>query len=279
MAAPVPIASYTLSYNPDAAGVLSKEGGWPSFYSFLPDYMIGMNNYFYSFKRGNLWRHNTNETRNNYYGVQYKSTITSVFNVEPTLSIKLFKTMSYESTTTVADTSQAAWRCVELNTDLTDGSPGSMFSTYFVQKEGEWFSFLRNNAGTLNYKSRSVNGIGVADSISTPAVGFTTINFNNAVGSIISIGDSVYAVTTAGGVATADPAEIGEVTAVTTNSITIEDSNVLPVIVGQFILYSKNSVAESHGARGYFMQFKLENDSTDPVELFSVGSSVMQSNP
>ena len=279
MAVPVPIASYTLSYNPDAAGVLSQQGGWPSFYSFLPDYMIGMNNYFYSFKRGNLWRHNTNETRNNYYGIQYKSTITSVFNVEPTLSIKLFKTMSYESTTTVADTSQAAWKCVELNTDLTDGSPGSMLSTYFVQKEGEWFSFLRNNAGTLNYKSRSVNGIGVADSISTPAVGFTTINFNNAVGSIISIGDSVYAVTTAGGVATADPAEIGEVTGVTTNSITIEDSNVLPVIVGQFILYSKNSVAESHGARGYFMQFKLENDSTDPVELFSVGSSVMQSNP
>ena len=50
MAVPVPIASYTLSYNPDAAGVLSQEGGWPSFYSFLPDYMIGMNNYFYSFK-------------------------------------------------------------------------------------------------------------------------------------------------------------------------------------------------------------------------------------
>ena len=41
----------------------------------------------------------------------------------------------------------------------------------------------------------------------------------------------------------------------------------------------KNPVAESHGARGYFMQFKLENDSTDPVELFSVGSSVMKSNP
>lgn len=279
MAVPVPIASYTLSYNPDAAGVLTREGGWPSFYSFLPDYMIGMNNYFYSFKKGNLWRHNTNETRNNYYGFQYKSTITSVFNVEPTLSIKLFKTMSYESTTTVADTSQAAWKCVELNTDLTDGSPGSMLSTYFVQKEGEWFSFLRNNAGTLNYKSRSVNGIGEAISTSVPVTGFTKINFNNEVGSIISIGDSVYAVDIVAGVATADPAKIGEVTTVATNNITIEDLNVFPSIVGQFILYSKNSVAESHGARGYFMQFKLENDSTDPVELFSVGSSVMQSNP
>tara|TARA_R110000803_G_C11921585_1_gene314398 strand:+ start:140 stop:979 length:840 start_codon:yes stop_codon:yes gene_type:complete len=279
MSTPAPLQSYTLSYNPDAPGLLTKEGGWPSFYSFIPDYMIGMNNYFYSFKKGNLWRHNTNDVRNNYYGVQYKSTITSVFNVEPTLSIKLFKTMSYESTTTVVDTNEAAWECVELNTDLTDGSPGSMLSTYFVQKEGEWFSFLRNNSGTVNYKSRSVNGVGVCTSSSIPLVGFTLINFENQVGSIISIGDAVYAVTTAGGVATADPAIIGEVTAVTSNSITIKDSNAFPAIVGQFILYSKNSVAESHGARGYFLQFKLENDSTNPVELFSVGSSVMKSNP
>ena len=154
-----------------------------------------------------------------------------------------------------------------------------MLSTYFVQKEGEWFSFLRNNAGTLNYKSRSVNGIGEAISSSVPSVGFTTINFANEVGSIISIGDSAYAVEIIGGVATAEPAIIGEVTQVTDTSITVEDSNLLPVIVGQFILYSKNAVAESHGARGYFLQFKLENDSTDPVELFSVGSSVMKSNP
>ena len=46
-----------------------------------------------------------------------------------------------------------------------------------------------------------------------------------------------------------------------------------------FILFIKNAVAESHGARGYYLEFKLENDSTDPVELFSVGSSVMKSFP
>ena len=32
--------------------------GWTSFYSYIPDFMIGMNNYFYSFKNGNLYRHN-----------------------------------------------------------------------------------------------------------------------------------------------------------------------------------------------------------------------------
>ena len=67
---------YTLTFSPPAEG-------WPSFYSFIPEWMQGMNQYFYSFSGGNLWRHNTNETRNNYYGVQYDATIQSVFNQEP----------------------------------------------------------------------------------------------------------------------------------------------------------------------------------------------------
>ena len=72
----------TLSYNNDSKG-------WPSFYTYYPDYMIGMNSFFYSFKGGNLFRHNTNTLRNNYYGVQGESSITSVFNPKPTLDIKL----------------------------------------------------------------------------------------------------------------------------------------------------------------------------------------------
>ena len=46
-----------------------------------------------------------------------------------------------------------------------------------------------------------------------------------------------------------------------------------------FVAYIKNSVAESHGARGYYMEFTLSNALTVPVELYSVGSSVMKSYP
>jgi len=70
--------------------------GWPSFYSFIPEKMIGMNNYLYSFKGGKLYRHNTNTLRNNYYGVQHSSTISSIFNIKP-LEVKLFKTIYLES--------------------------------------------------------------------------------------------------------------------------------------------------------------------------------------
>jgi len=272
----------TLTYNKDSSSLprFGGQGGWPSFYSFFPDFMIGMNSYFYSFKGGNLWRHNTNPLRNTYYGSFTASSITSVFNPEPTLSIKLFKTLSYESTTTVADTNEARWACTSLQTDLTDGVPGSMLDTYFVQKEGEWFSFLRTNSGTVNWQMRSANGIGVCTSVSG-AAGIVLIEFAGAIGSILNILDNVYAVTLASGVATTDPIFLGEVQSKTSTTITVDTT--LPggstPTVGQFIMFIKNATAESHGARGYYLEFKLENDSTDPVELFSVGSSVMKSFP
>ena len=269
-------SEYTLSYS-------ESSKGWPSFYSFIPEFMIGMNSFFYSFKGGNIWRHNTNENRNEYYGVpgiQAPSTITSVFNPEPTLSIKLFKTLSYEATTTVVDSNEARWQCTRLLTDLTDGSPGSMLETYFEEKEGEWFSYLRTNAGTVNWKQRSANGVGVCTGVSGPNTA-TIIVFATSVGSILNIGDIAYAATLTAGVATTAPILIGEITAKSNTSITVNASpggSTVPT-VGQFIMYIKNAVAESHGARGYYLEFKLENNSTSPVELFSVGSSVIKSYP
>ena len=81
-------SNYTISYD-------SLTKGFPSFYSYFPDWMIGMNNYFYTFNGGNLYRHNTNETRNNYYGQNYPSTLQTVFNDQP-LENKLFKTINLE---------------------------------------------------------------------------------------------------------------------------------------------------------------------------------------
>jgi len=242
--------------------------GWPSFYSFCPDWMQGMNNFFYTFKSGQLYRHNTSAARNTYYGVYGASTITGVFNAEPQ-TIKLFKTMSLES--------DASWTATELFTDL---STGSMLNTYFEQKEGEWFSFIRANAGTVNWNMRSANGIGNNNAVSGPLAA-TVIGFSapNSPGSIISIGDNAYY--NNGGV----PVLIGPVTAINNSNtvnqstITVDGSGNAQPPVGSFIMYIKNAVAESHGARGYYMQFKITNSLTTPVELFAVGSSVMKSYP
>ena len=108
--------NYTLTYSPSAEG-------WPSFYSYNPDWMIGMNNYFYTFKGGNLYRHNVNATRNRFYGVNYPSTIQSVFNESPLIN-KLFKTINIEGDDT--------WD-VDLYTDIQ--TDGFILANYFEKKE------------------------------------------------------------------------------------------------------------------------------------------------
>ena len=124
------MAEYTLTYSP-------QDKGWPSFYSFIPESMVGLNNYFYSFKNGQLYRHNTNENRSNFYGVQYDSTVTSVFNQSP-LENKLFKTLEVQS--------DKKWKA-DLETDLLDsqGLPQEALieKDYFETKEGNQFAFIR----------------------------------------------------------------------------------------------------------------------------------------
>ncbi len=261
--------NYTLTYS-------DKSEGWPSFYSFIPDYMIGMNSYFYTFKNGNLYRHNTNDTRNQYYGVNYSSSITSVLSPRPIVDVKLFKTLTYES--------NAAWAATNLITDINDGNPASIQASYFVQKEGEWFSFIRTNAGTVNFLERSANGVANSTAVDSTVPAATIVSFANPTGSIISIGDNLFsypAVPAPGDV----PVLAGEIVAIDNTSpdfsITIDTTIAGAVVptVGDFIINVKNAVAESHGARGYYLEFTLTNSNTDPVELFSVGSHIMKSYP
>mgnify|MGYP003675264182 CR=1 FL=1 len=272
---PTPYEPATISYSEDVKG-------WPSFYSFLPDFMMGMNGFFYTWSGGNLYRHNTNALRNNYYGVQYNSTITSVFNFEP-MTIKLFKTMSYES--------NDRWECPALFSDL---GTGSMLQTFFEQKEGEWFTFLRENAGTLDFRDRSTNGIGVCTNVSGPPAALLSEFGLQDIGSILSVGDAVYFVApstppatsgapTYGGVVTNIVRQSTTTVAGVTTPASITINTVVPPgaipPIGDFICFVKDAVAESHGARGYFLNFTLTNNNTEAVELFSVGSSVMKSFP
>ena len=106
------MSNHTLTYSEGVAG-------WVSFYSFYPDWIIGMNNYLYTFKGGNLYRHNVNASRNTFYqpwwtqsgnpaGAFRPTKVQSVFN-NAVLENKLFKTINLEG--------DAAWSA-QLITDL-----------------------------------------------------------------------------------------------------------------------------------------------------------------
>ena len=160
---PSPVETeYTLTYS-------KTSKGWPSFYSYIPDYMLGMNQYFYTFNGGNLYQHNANGSRNNFYGQQYNSQITTVFNQNP-LDNKIFKTINLES--------DQAWQA-NLETDIQQN--GFIDNTWFEKKEGAYFAYLRQSgevpALSGQYAMRSANGIGKC--ISNSSVGnTTTINFS-----------------------------------------------------------------------------------------------------
>jgi len=250
------MAEITLSYSPAVKG-------WPSFYSFIPEYTQGMNNYLYTFNNGQLYRHNTNTLRNNFYGVQDNTTIKSVFNKGP-LENKLFKTLILES--------DAAWSAT-LATDLPQ--VGSIADTYFEKKEGNYFAFIRFLETDINLLMRYANGIANVTTVDATTPAATTLTFASSVniGSIISIGDMVYYGSTPslGGVVTALNGQV--VTIDTTITGASAPSN------GDFILYVKNTVAESHGVMGHYCEYELTNTSTSKVELFSVGSESMKSFP
>jgi len=250
------MAEITLSYSPAVKG-------WPSFYSFIPEYTQGMNNYLYTFNNGQLYRHNTNALRNNFYGVQYNTTIKSVFNKGP-LENKLFKTLILES--------DAPWSAT-LATDLPQ--VGSIADTYFEKKEGNYFAFIRFLETDINLLMRYANGIANVTTVDATTPATTTLTFASSVniGSIISIGDMVYYGSTPslGGVVTALNGQV--VTINTTIAGASAPSN------GDFILYVKNTVAESHGVMGHYCEYELTNTSTSKVELFSVGSESMKSFP
>jgi len=275
------MANYTLTYDEGVQG-------FPSFYTYYPDWMIGMNNYFYTFKGGDLYRHNVNENRNTFYSNWWikigtpleafkPSSMTSVFNTSP-LENKLFKTLNLEG--------DDAWAAT-MDTDIQDS--GFIDYDYFEKKEQSWYSFIRNEglgstpSAIPEYSLRSLNGIG--QSTTVVIVGQTsTINFaiTTQIGSILSVDDYFYFLSGS------TPVFAGIVTSINVNlrgginNIVIDTSSAgttpIPTNTETF-LYIKNSVAESHGVLGHYAVFNLMYTKNTKVELFAAESEVMKSYP
>ena len=246
------MAAITVTYS-------HKLNGWTSFFSYTPEWMIGMNTNFYSMSDGNLYRHRDNATRNNFYGVQYNSTIQTVFNDAP-LDAKMFKTIGLEG--------DDPWTAAI----TTDFGTGAIDSTYFQLKEGDYYAYIRRDSGATDVDLMSAQGIGVPLSVTGTAPGVITITFSFDIGNIISDGDAAYV----GGVSALTL--IGTISSHTSTSITINTSSATPIVT-DFIMYLKDAVAESYGARGYYMEITLTNTTTTAVELFAITSEVFKSYP
>ena len=141
---------YIISLDDYSLGFSEKQKGWVSRISYVPESSCSVNNIFYTFNQGSLYQHNSiNVNRNNFYGVQYNSYLTTIFNQEPSV-IKSFKTLNYEGT--------AGWTVPLM---LTDQQAGSVID--FTNKEGKWFNNI-NGISNINITNEidSLGGSGKA---------------------------------------------------------------------------------------------------------------------
>lgn len=131
--------------------------GWPSFYKFKPELMSSLGPNFYSFYRGEIWQHYTDQSgvNNNYaqfYGVTYNSSVSIILNRKPSL-VKNFKTLNYEGA--------AGWEAASFSTSAGDvtfpitkfveqtslsGLEANLFTNSFKKKENKFFANLMNNS-------------------------------------------------------------------------------------------------------------------------------------
>ena len=162
-----------------------KTKGWTSFKSFIPENGLSMSANYYTFKRGKIYKHNEEGTiinphpRNNFYNIQYKSSVNVLLNDSPS-SIKSFNTLNYEGsaskvnktlqydivditnpinvTNTINDPeyhnlqNKTGWYVTKIETDKQEGSLNE-----FIEKEGKWFNYIRGKAIETNIDGTLTN--------------------------------------------------------------------------------------------------------------------------
>ena len=129
--------------------------GWTSEFSFVPDSAISLNNNYYTFHNGEMWRHNNNNVaRNSFYGINHDTVIEFVFNEAPTV-VKNFKTLGYEG--------EGEW-AADVETNIEQGSV-----SIYVLKEGKRYSWIEGKDAqkysNVDFASNAVSGIGAATEV------------------------------------------------------------------------------------------------------------------
>ena len=133
--------------------------GWTSLFDYKPNQIISLNNNYFTANSGKLYIHYTlasNTTaRGVFYGVNYNSNVTFVFNGNPQM-VKNFQTINYEG--------DSGWKMLSFNTNTDSTLPvsesvfastleqlqQSLLINRFKAKEDKYFADLVNNTSSQN---------------------------------------------------------------------------------------------------------------------------------
>jgi hypothetical protein len=266
--------------------------GWTSFHSYEPEWMAGMNNDFYTFKGGKVWKHHTNQVRNQYYGEDFDTVIQTVLNASSD-SPKMFKTLKLKGK------SDIPWSASVVS-DLNDGF---IPVEGYEKKEGNWYGYVRRNEGDLDLKYLSTLGLGIVaatatigDEVQINIVGDVSTGVSQktvaSVGPPIvdarDNGDLLFDADIVNNTITNVGTKLGQVKTISYNPNTDLTTIVMvkhpeasgaptPPAIGKYLISAKNSTAESYGLRGAYMDITLTSSEKDEVELLLVASEVFKS--
>ena len=152
--------------------------GWVSFRSFVPESGQSMNNDYFTFKLGKIYKHHVGPINTFYGGASVNSTLTFVFNEAPSV-VKSFRTMNYEGTQSKVyprfDDDQynnlnakLGWSVSYVKTDKQEGTVKE-----FIEKEGKWFNYIKGERSSIeNFDTRefSFQGISTVSTTLDPPV-------------------------------------------------------------------------------------------------------------
>jgi hypothetical protein len=128
--------------------------GWVSLFDYKPNKIISINNEYFTTYEGKIYKHYElsprSASRGNFYGAQFNSNVTFVFNGNPS-SVKNFQTINYEG--------DSGWNMLSFNTDVDSALPitpaasssslsqlqNNLMINNFKQKENKYYADLINS--------------------------------------------------------------------------------------------------------------------------------------
>jgi len=217
---------------------------WSSKYSFMPSNYANIGNVLYSFFENNdglVWKHNTNETRNLLYGVQYNSMFEVVSNYNPSM-IKTYQALGIEG--------NGNW-----TSEITNSTQKTSISE-FDEREGHRYAMISRD--TINSKSHQIY-LGVVESVSGNNVTFTTpVNKLPFV-----VGDTL---------------KVASGTDLNTTGLTISGLSDRKTIicsssginVGDNVFVEHSSIVDGDPIRDVYASIKMSSTDTEPFEVHAI---------
>ena len=230
---------------------------WLTFYSFVAEDYAHLHDRFFSFKDGQIWRHNSNSVYNKFYNVQYTSKATLVSKGNPSM-VKVYDAISFEG--------DQPWKTTVSNSDQTTSE---MAIIEFNEKENMWYRVMPKDetSGILNTSHKIVLG-------QVTAIDGDKITFSSRISNLpFGIGDTLFKLESS-----SETSLSLTVSSVSGRKELTASATVTGVAVGDTVMAVSDDQINGDNIRDYYAQIDLELEKKTGVELYAVNMSYTPSN-